>query len=68
VPFYMDATTIDTAEAMASIYNAMMIGCSWLLIPFLGAIRAYNLVLRAFCVDKMSTFVLGETLHEPQAT
>jgi polysaccharide biosynthesis protein PelG len=64
----MDATTPDTAEAMASIYNAMMSGCSWLLIPFLGVIRAYNSVLRVFCVDTMSMFVLGETLHEPQAT
>ena len=68
VPFYLYATTLDTAEAMASIYNAMMIGCSWLLIPFLGAIRAYNSVLVAFGVGAVSMFVLRSVLHDPQAT
>ena len=67
-PFYMFATTLDTAEAIASIYNAMMIGCSWLLIPFLGAIRGYNSVLIAFGVGTITMFVLGEIIHEPQAT
>ena len=68
VPFYLCATTLDSAEAMASIYNAMLIGCSWLLIPFLGAIRAYNSVLIAFGVGAVSMFVLGSFLHEPQPT
>lgn len=68
LPFYMYTTTLDTAEAMASIYNAMMIGCSWLLIPFLGAVRAYNAVLIAFCVGTISMFILGGLIHEPRAT
>ena len=67
-PFYLYATTLDSAEAMASIFNAMMIGCSWLLIPFLGAMRAYNSVLVAFGVGAASMLVLGSVLHEPQAT
>jgi uncharacterized membrane protein len=67
-PFYVIATTLDAAAAMASIYNAMMIGCSWLLIPFLGAIRAYNSVLVAFGVGAASMLILGSVLHDPQAT
>jgi polysaccharide biosynthesis protein PelG len=68
VPFYMYATTLDTADAIGSIYNAMMIGCSWLLIPFLGATRGYNSVLIAFGLGTISMFVLGDVIHEPQAT
>ena len=68
VPFYLYATTLDAAEAVASIYNAMMIGFSWLLIPFLGAIRAYNSVLVAFGMGAVSMFVLGAVLREPQVT
>lgn len=68
VPFYSYATTLDAAAVVASIYNALMIGCSWLLIPLLGAVRAYNSVLLAFGVGAISMFVLGKVIPEPQAT
>src|SRR5258708_20077562 len=44
----------------------MMIGCSWLLIPFLGALRAYNVVLVAFGAGAVSMLVLGSVLRDPQ--
>jgi uncharacterized membrane protein len=66
-PFYIYATTLDNIEKVASIQNAIMIGCSWLLIPFLGAVRAYNAVLVAFGAGAVSMLLLGNVLHEPQA-
>jgi len=66
LPFYAYASTLDAAEKIASIQNAMMIGCSWLLIPFLGAIRAYNIVLVAFGAGAVSMLILGSLLREPQ--
>jgi polysaccharide biosynthesis protein PelG len=65
-PFYIYATTLDAAEKIASIQNAIMIGCSWLLIPFLGALRAYNAVLVAFGAGAVSMLVLGSMLRDPQ--
>ena len=67
-PFYIYATTLDAAEKIASIQNTIMIGCSWLLIPFLGALRAYNAVLIAFGAGAVSMFVLGSMLRDPQVT
>ncbi|HTO67848.1 MAG TPA: exopolysaccharide Pel transporter PelG [Bradyrhizobium sp.] len=66
-PFYMFATTLDPAEKVASIQNAAMIGCSWLLIPFLGAFRAYNTVLIGFGSGAASMLVIGSFLRDPQA-
>jgi len=66
-PFYLYATTLSHLEAITSIYNTMMIGCSWLLIPFLGAIRAYNSVLIAFGVGACSMLFFGTVLQDPQA-
>jgi uncharacterized membrane protein len=67
-PFYMFATTLDSAETIASIQNALMIGCSWLFIPFLGAIRAYNAVLIAFGVGASAMLGLGSLLHDPDVS
>ena len=44
-----------------------MIGCSWLLIPFLGALRAHNAVLVAFGVGGLSMLALGSLLRDPSA-
>ena len=66
MPFYVFATTLNAAEKVASIQNAILIGCSWLLIPFLGAIRAHNAVLLAFGAAAASMFVFGSVLHDPQ--
>jgi uncharacterized membrane protein len=66
-PFYIFATTLDDIEKVASIQNAIMIGCSWLLIPFLGGVRAYNAVLMAFGAGAISMLTIGSALHEPRA-
>jgi polysaccharide biosynthesis protein PelG len=65
-PFYIYATTLNAAEQVASIQNVIMIGCSWLLIPFLGAVRAYDAVLVAFGAGTVSMLVLGSVLRDPQ--
>ena len=67
VPYYFYATTLDRTTALASIYNAMLIGCSWLLIPFLGAIRAYNSVIIAFGAGTVVMFTLSNFLYDPPA-
>jgi polysaccharide biosynthesis protein PelG len=66
VPFYTYATTLDAVEKVASIQNTIMIGCSWLLIPFLGALRAYNAVLVAFGAGAVSMIVLASVIRDPQ--
>jgi len=65
VPFYLRATTLQAAEKIGSIQNVAMIGCSWLLIPFLGALRAYNAELVAFGMGALSMLVLGHLLDDP---
>lgn len=66
VPFYLWATALDATEKIASIQNAVLIGGSWLLIPFLGAVRSYNAVLVAFGVGAFSMLVFGREVHDPQ--
>ena len=66
-PFYIFAATLDDAATLASIDNAVLIGCSWLLIPFLGAVRAYTAVLVAFGSGAASLLVFGSVLRDPQA-
>jgi polysaccharide biosynthesis protein PelG len=68
VPFYVGATTLNAAEQSASIQNLLMIGCAWLLMPFLGALRAYNAVLVAFAAGAASMLLFGSVLHDPQAS
>jgi uncharacterized membrane protein len=65
VPFYLHATTLEAVEKIASLQNIAMIGCSWLLIPFLGSLRAYNAVLVAFGMGALSMLVFGRLLPEP---
>jgi uncharacterized membrane protein len=67
VPFYVYETTLNATEALLSIQNATMIGCSWLLIPFLGAMRAYNAVLVAFGAGALVMLGFGSLLYDPQA-
>lgn len=67
VPFYVYGTTLNATETLLSIYNATMIGCSWLLIPFLGAIRAYNAVLVAFGAGALVMLGFGSFLGESPA-
>jgi len=68
LPFYVGATTLNAAEQTASMQNLLMIGCAWLLMPFLGALRAYNAVLVAFAAGAASMLLFGSLLHDPPAS
>ena len=68
VPFYGYATSLDSSTSAMAFYNALMIGCSWLLIPFLGAVRAYHAVLTAFAAGAAAMLGFGIVLHDPQAS
>jgi uncharacterized membrane protein len=65
VPFYLFTTTLDGPEQIASIQNAVLIGCSWLLIPFLGAVRRHSVVLLAFATGALALTVAGNQLSDP---
>ncbi|MDB5656747.1 MAG: pelG [Tardiphaga sp.] len=65
-PFYIYATTLSDAEMLLSVYNAMMIGSSWLLIPFLGSFRGHNIVLAAFGAGCTAMLLLGRLLPDPE--
>lgn len=65
VPFYLFTTTLDRSEQIASIQNAVLIGCSWLLIPFLGAVRRHNVVLFAFAIGALALTLAGNQLNDP---
>jgi polysaccharide biosynthesis protein PelG len=67
-PFYVFATTLGPAEQIVSVQNAVMLGCSWLLIPVLGALRRHNAVLVAFGLGGLCMLVLGRLLHDASAT
>jgi polysaccharide biosynthesis protein PelG len=67
VPFYLFTTTLEAPEQIASIQNAVLIGCSWLLIPFLGAVRRHNVVLFAFGAGALALVAAGRQLVDPTA-
>ena len=66
-PFYVFVATLDPPATAGSVYNASLIGCSWLLIAFLGTVRAYNSVLAAFAAGATVMLVSGGALQNPQA-
>jgi len=47
-PFYGLATTLSLPETIASVQNLMLLGASWLMIPFLGTMRSANGIVGAF--------------------
>ena len=49
-PFYGWATTLSFPERVAAVQNLMLLGGSWLMIPFLGALRSANGVTAAFAI------------------
>ena len=53
---------------VAAIQNAFLIGVSWLLIPFLGVIKAHTAMLVAFGSNALAMIVLGCLLSKPSAT
>jgi uncharacterized membrane protein len=52
-PFYIFATTMSPMEKLASLQNLMLVGGTWLLIPFLGALKNFEAVLVAFALGAM---------------
>ncbi len=68
IPFYLLAADLDGPSQFAAVQNAFLIGVSWLLIPFLGAIRAHVAMLVAFGCNGLSMTVLGVLLSDPSAT
>jgi uncharacterized membrane protein len=68
VPFYLLAATLDGPARFAAVQNAFLIGVSWLLIPFLGVIKAHGTILVAFGINALAMLVLGFLLSDPSAT
>ena len=54
VPFYLLAADPGRPSRFAAIQNAFLIGVSWLLIPFLGVIRAHGAILVAFGINALA--------------
>lgn len=67
-PFYLFATGLGASLRFAGLQNAFLIGVSWLLIPFLGVIRAQRAVLVAFGANAMLMLSVGPLLSDPSAT
>jgi uncharacterized membrane protein len=67
-PFYLTATDLAASTRFAGLQNAFLIGVSWLLIPFLGVIRAQVAVLGAFGANAVLMLILGSVLSDPSAT
>jgi polysaccharide biosynthesis protein PelG len=68
VPVYGLGTNLDGPTKLAAVQNALLIGVSWLLIPFLGALRAHEAILVAFGAGAAAMAAFGWALAEPGAT
>jgi uncharacterized membrane protein len=68
VPFYLVAATLSGPARFVAMQNAFLIGTSWLLIPFLGVIKAHRAMLIAFGANASLMIVLGFVLSDPSAT
>ena len=67
VPFYLIAATLDGPVGFAAIQNAFLIGTSWLLIPFLSAMKAHKAILIAFGSNALLMIGLGSLLSDASA-
>jgi polysaccharide biosynthesis protein PelG len=65
VPFYGAAADLNGPAALGAILNALLIGVSWLLIPFMGALRAYPGILLAFAGGAAAMAGFGWVLDDP---
>ena len=65
VPFYLWAASLNGPTRIAAIQNVFLIGASWLLIPFLGVIKAHGALLVAFGLNALLMIVLGFTVSDP---
>jgi len=67
VPFYLLTTTLDGPTKIASIQNATLLGCSWLLIPFLRAMQRHNIVLLAFGTGTFAMILTASIVRSPSS-
>ena len=67
VPLYGLGADLDAPTKLAAIQNAMLIAASWLLIPFLGALRAHGAILAAFVTGAGVMVACGWVLGDPGA-
>ncbi|HTI80388.1 MAG TPA: exopolysaccharide Pel transporter PelG [Acetobacteraceae bacterium] len=65
VPFYLLAASLSGPVRVAAIQNVLLLGVSWLLIPFLGAIRAPLTLLSGFAANALLMGVVGALLANP---
>jgi uncharacterized membrane protein len=68
VPLYGLGASLDGPTRLAAVQNALLIGVSWLLIPFLGALRAHGAILAAFGAGAGAMAALGWALADPGTT
>lgn len=67
VPWYLLATTLSGPMRLAAVQNVLLIGTAWLLIPFLGVIRAPIATLAGFGGNALLMTACGLCLANPTA-
>ena len=67
VPLYGLGASLDAPTRLAAVQNALLIAVSWLLIPFLGALRAHGAILAAFGAGAGAMTAFGRVLDDPGA-
>ena len=67
VPFYLVMADLDGPTRFAAVQNVFLIAISWLLIPFMSAMRAAIPTLMAFASNALMLIVVGSFLKEPSA-
>jgi polysaccharide biosynthesis protein PelG len=67
VPLYGASADLDGFTRIAAVQNTLLIGTSWLLIPFLGALRAHSAILLGFGFGAASMAGFGRLLVGPDA-
>jgi uncharacterized membrane protein len=66
-PFYILGASLDGPIRLAAVQNALLIGVSWMLIPFLGALRAHAAILSAFGAGAGAMAAFGWAFADPGA-
>lgn len=64
--FYGYLTGLSPQEKLASVQNLVLIGISWLLIPFLGAIQNYRLISLTFALA--TALMIIEIVYIPESS
>jgi len=67
VPFYFLATSLHDTERLVGLQNLMLMGVSWLLVPFLGAIKSVGVTSIAFAAGALVTVGSVYAVADPTA-